>query len=91
MCVIQFEFTRYEVSHVDEVVDVGETPGSPFVQLYFGVDTFEQIIVEFVNLEMCEHAAPMTFNGFGEIQERLPLGIAGLSHTLILHLLPPNC
>ena len=79
MWVIQFEFTGYEVDYVDEVVDVGDPPPcSMFGQWYFGIDAFEQSVVEIAGLEVGQHAIPMFFNGFGEVLKRYQFGIVSL-------------
>ena len=63
---------------MDEVVDVGEAPCSTFGQLNFGIDAFEQSVVEIAELEVGQHAIPMFFNGFGEVLKRYQFGIVSL-------------
>ena len=62
---------------MDEVVDVGEAPCSTFGQLNFGIDAFEQSVVETAGLEVGQHAIPMFFYGFGEVLKGCQFGIVG--------------
>jgi len=61
--VVKFQFAGDEVDHVDEVVDVGEAPCAAFGELDFGIDAFEQPVVESAEFEVGDNAVPMLSDG----------------------------